>query len=141
MSGICASAARNISSFMTWYSMVLAPAVAVAAALAYFPARRLCRPSRTLAWLGSSAVVAVSPCLIPLTAEPLRFVGSLIAITLLVKLYDVYMESRLAQRMSLESYLAYLPNGFWLVLRNEPGRMLAIRDLRRLACAAPASFC
>lgn len=125
---------------MNWYFIVLAPAVAVAAALAYYPARRLGGASRTLAWLASSAVVALSPCLIPLTSKPLRFVGSLIAITLLVKLYDVYMESRLALHMSLQSYLAYLPNGFWLVLRKEPSRMLLIRDLMRLAWAAPASL-
>ena len=125
---------------MNWHSIVLAPTVAVAAALAYYPARRLGGRCRTLAWLASSAVVALSPGLIPLTSKPLRFVGSLLAITLLVKLYDVYMESRLAQCMSIQSYLAYLPNGFWLVLRKEPSRIPLIRDLRRLACASSASL-
>jgi hypothetical protein len=125
---------------MNWYFIALALAVASAAALAYYPARRLGGRSRTLAWLASSAVVALSPCLMPLTSNPLRFGGSLIAVTLLVKLYDVYMESWLAQGMSLRTYLAYLPNGFWLVLRRVPSRMPVIRDLKRLACAASASL-
>jgi MBOAT, membrane-bound O-acyltransferase family len=134
------SPASNIAIFMNWYFIAVAPAVAVAAALAYYPARRLGGRSRTLAWLASSAVVALSPCLIPLTSKPLRFVVSLIAITLLVKLYDVYKESQLAQRMSLQSYLAYLPNGFWLVLGRVPSRVPLNRDFRRLACVGPASL-
>jgi len=125
---------------MNWKFVALASAVAFAAAIAFYGARRLGGRSRTLAWLACSAAVALSPCLVPLDSKPLRLVESLIAITLLVKLYDVYMEARLAQRMSLQSYAAYLPNGFWLVLRREPGRVPVSRDLRLLACGAPASL-
>jgi MBOAT, membrane-bound O-acyltransferase family len=125
---------------MTWYFAPLAPAVALAAALAFYPARRPGCQIRTSVWLASSVVVALSPCLIPLTAKPLRFVASLLAITLLVKLYDVFREPGLAERLDLQSYLAYLPNGYWLVLRREPGRMPVTRDLRRLGWAGPASL-
>jgi hypothetical protein len=84
--------------------------------------------------------VALSPCLIPTTANPLRFVASLIAVTLLVKLYDTYKEPELAQRLMPRSYVAYLANGFWLVLRREPGRVPAARDRRRLTAAGLASL-
>jgi hypothetical protein len=123
---------------MNWYVIALAPMVAFAAALAFYPARRLGGRGRTWAWLACSAVVALSPCLVPLCAKPVRFVASLTAITMLVKLYDVYMECPLAQHTSLQSYLAYLPNGFWLVLRKEPSRVPWTRDLRRLTCVTAA---
>ena len=95
---------------------------------------------RTPIWLASSVVVALSPCLIPLTAKPLRFAASLIAITLIVKLYDAFREPELAQRLNLWSYLANLPNGYWLVLHREPTRPPATRDLRRLGWLGPASL-
>src|SRR5215218_10641731 len=123
-----------------WPLIALAPILAVAAATAFYPARRLGRRGRTAAWLAASAVVALSPGLIPWTASPWRFASSLIAITLLVKLYDVHREARHALRMRLWAYLAYLPNGFWLVLRREPGSVPAARDVRRLAWAVPASL-
>jgi hypothetical protein len=123
---------------MNWYVIALAPAVAFAAALAFYPVRRKGGRGRTWAWLACSAVVALSPCLVPLDAKPVRFVASLTAITMLVKLYDVYVECGLAQHSSLHSYLAYLPNGFWLVLRKEPSRVPLVRDLRRLRWAVPA---
>jgi D-alanyl-lipoteichoic acid acyltransferase DltB (MBOAT superfamily) len=125
---------------MNWYFVALAPGVAFAAALAFYPVRRPGTRSRTLIWLASSAIVAFSPCLIPSTSKPLRFAASLIAITLLVKLYDMYRERRLAQCMSLWSYLAYLANWFWLVLRREPRRVSVTRDFRCLATALPASL-
>jgi hypothetical protein len=76
--------------------------------------------------------------LIPLNAAPLRFLASLFAITLLVKLYDLHREAPLD--LGLGSYLAYLPNGFWLVLRREPSRPPMPLDLRRLGRRAPAAL-
>ena len=84
---------------MTWYFPPLAPAVAIAAALAFYPVRRPGGRIRTLAWLASSVVVALSPCLTPRTAKPLRFGFSLIAITLMVKLYDAFREPELAHAL------------------------------------------
>src|SRR4051812_41377655 len=88
--------------------------VALGAALAFYPARRLGSRRRTLAWLAASVVVALSPCLIPPASNPLRFIATLVAIAFLTKLYDVHHASRHFQEMSLRSYLAYLPNGFWV---------------------------
>ncbi len=93
-----------------------------------------------LAWSASSVVVALSPCLVPTTSKPLRFVASLVAIALLAKLYDVAREPRLARSLGLRSYLAYLPNGFWLVLRREPRPVPFARDLGHLAWGVPASL-
>jgi MBOAT, membrane-bound O-acyltransferase family len=125
---------------MNWHFALLAPTVALAAALAFYPVRRPGGRIRTLAWLASSVVVALSPCLIPLAAKPSRFGCSLIAITLMVKLYDAFREPELAKGLNLWSYLANLPNGYWLVLRRKPTQMPATRDLRRLRWAAPASL-
>jgi MBOAT, membrane-bound O-acyltransferase family len=91
-----------------------------------------------MAWIASSAVAALSPCVIALDSKPLRLVASLLAITVLVKLYDWYRESRLAQRRSVYFYLANLPNGFWLVLRDEPRPVPVSRDVRQLVWAVPA---
>ena len=131
----------GVPRFISNYELAviaLAPAVALAAALAFYPARRLGGRGRTWAWLACSTVAALSPCLVPLSAKPVRFVASLTAITMLVKLYDVYRQCRLAQHMSLQSYLAYLPNGFWLVLGKEPSRVPLTCDLRRLTWVTPA---
>src|SRR5262245_28428682 len=109
---------------MPWNRLVMGAALAFAAALAFYPARRLGPRSRTLTWLVCSALVGFSPCLVPLTAAPLRLLASLLAITLLVKLYDVYREAQLAPDLSLVTYLAFLPNPFRLVLRKKPDRPL-----------------
>lgn len=125
---------------MNAISVVLAPAVAFAAALAFYPALRLGPPGRAAAWLAASGVVAASPALIPTTVAVPRLAASLVAIALLVKLYDVHRDARLARGVGLRPYLAYLANWFWLVLRREPGPVPAARDRRRLAVAAPASL-
>lgn len=65
--------------------------------------------------------------------------ASLFAITLLVKLYDLYKSAPLGLHLRLGSYLAYLPNGFWLVLRRVPSSPPKIHDLRRLGYRAPAA--
>src|SRR5262245_48524313 len=122
-----------------WITLARASATASAAALAFYPALRLGHRSRTSAWLACSAAVGLSPCLVPLSATPLRFIASLFAITLLVKLHDLHRAARLGLHLSLWSYLAYLPNGFWLVLRRAPSRPPRISDLRSLGCRAPAA--
>ena len=78
--------------------------------------------------------------LIPLEANPLRFLASLFAITLLVKLYDLHRQPLLGLRLSLWGYLAYLPNGFWLVLRRVPSRPPMTLDFQRLRFRAPAAL-
>jgi hypothetical protein len=125
---------------MNWHFLPLAIAVAFAAALAFYPARRCGRPIRKLAGLAASVVIALSPCLIPLDAKPLRFGASLIAIALLVKLYDIYKAPAFAEGMSLRSYFVYLNNWYWLVLRREPNPVPVPRDIRCLAVEGLASL-
>ncbi|SRR5579883_1886405 len=105
---------------MHWNRLAMSSAIALAAALAFYPALRLGRRIRTLVWLFCSAIVGLSPCLIPLGATPLRSIASLLSIGLLVKLYDLNREARLARHLGLGSYLDYILNFFWLVLRREP---------------------
>jgi len=62
-----------------------------------------------------------------------------VAITLLVKLYDLYRAAEFAQRLGFREYLAHLPNGFWLVLRREPAGAPRALDMKRLTWAVPAA--
>ena len=125
---------------MHWNRLAITSAVAFAAALAFHPALRLSRRSRTLVWLVCSATVGLSPCLIPLSAAPPRFIATLFAIGFLTKLYDVHREARLGPHLSLWSYLGYMLNFFWLVRRREPSRSPMVLDLRRLGLRPPAAL-
>lgn len=125
---------------MIWTRLAMASAVALVAALVFYPALRLGHRTRALAWLICSAIVGFSPCLIPPSETPMRLIASLLSIGLLVKLYDLHREARLARHLSLGSYLAYIPNFFCLVLRRKPGRQPRIHDIRRLRARAPAAL-
>lgn len=112
----------------------LAAAIVVAcvAALAFYPALRLRGPVRTLAWAACTAVVAVSPCLIPMSSPGLRQVASMVAISLLVKLYDSFNSGDLARERGFLHYAAWLPNPCWLVLRRVPPPVPREQDWRRV---------
>src|SRR5260221_14639525 len=86
------------------------------AALAFYPALRLRGLFRALAWGACTTVVALSPCLVPLGSTGLRQVASMVAIALLVKLYDAYQSGDLARQRGVLFYAAWLPNPCWLVL-------------------------
>ena len=118
-------------SLFLLFDLAMASAIAFVAALAYYPGR-----SRTTFWLICFTIVAFTPCLITPTAKPLRFLAALIAIDLLVKLYDV----RLNLRISLWQYFVYLSNIFWLVHRRKPSRIPRITDLQRLVFMTPAAI-
>ena len=125
---------------MQWNRLAMASAIAFAAALAFYPALRLSHRGRTLAWVVCSATVGLAPCLISVDANPARFIATLLSIGLLPKLYDLHKEARLSLHLSPWSYVVYLLNFFWLVLRREPSRPLMIHDLRRLVLRAPAAL-
>jgi MBOAT, membrane-bound O-acyltransferase family len=114
---------------------LVAVVVAHIAAAAFFPALGLPRTIRTLAWLVCSAVVGLSPCLVPLGFPTWRLVSTLVAIELLAKLYDVFHSGDLAFRRGIWFYLAWLPNGFWLVLRRTPPPIASRDDWNRLSLA------
>ena len=109
--------------------------VAHVAALVFFPALRLRGPLRTLAWLVCSAFVGLSPCLVPLDSLAWRFVSTLVAISLLAKLYDLFRSGDLAFQRGIRFYLAWLPNAFWLVLRRHPPLIARLDDWNHLPLA------
>ncbi len=106
--------------------------VAYVTALSFFSALRLPKVARCLAWLVCSAIVALSPCLIPVTSSVQRMAGALVAIALLAKLYDAFRAADLHCQKGLRSYMTWLPNGFWLVAREVPPPEPRRRDWNRL---------
>jgi hypothetical protein len=105
---------------MSWFWTLCAVLSSLAAAFAFRLTLNWNRIGRTTAWLIPSLVVALTPCLVPDTELPKRFIAALVAVALLVKLYDLFSQPMLAQRLTLTSYASYLVNWGWLVLRNPP---------------------
>jgi hypothetical protein len=70
-------------------------------------------------WLVSSLVVSCSPCLVPV-GSIWRLASSLVAIALLVKLYDSLHSSQRVSPDRLVSRLSWFGNFFWLVRRLPP---------------------
>ena len=125
---------------MQWHRLTMASAIAFSAALAFYPAMRLGRRGRCWVWLVCSALVGLSPCLVPANANPLRLFATLLSIGLLPKLYNLHDEARFGLRLTLWSYVGYLLNFFWLVRRREPSRPPRNRDLRRLGSSVPGAL-
>src|SRR5579883_1511071 len=57
---------------MHWNRLAMSSAIALAAALAFYPALRLGRRIRTLVWLFGSAIVGLSLCLMPLDSTTIH---------------------------------------------------------------------
>ncbi|MDB5344176.1 MAG: hypothetical protein JWP89_2553 [Schlesneria sp.] len=74
---------------------------------------------RVACWLVSSIVVGCSPCLVPV-GSIWRFAASLIAIGLLVKLYDSLRSSQQESHDRFASRMLWFGNFFWLVQRLPP---------------------
>jgi MBOAT, membrane-bound O-acyltransferase family len=106
--------------------------IAYAAILLFFPAQRLRRLARTLTWLAATAVVALSPALVPLDCSVERLGASLVAIGLMAKLYDLFRTSNERGGRGFRWYAAWLVNFFWLVQRRVPPAWPRSRDWRRL---------
>lgn len=125
---------------MAWTRLGIAGAVvAVAAVLAFVLFPRLTGSARKAVWLVLSAAVAFSPALVPLEPRPFRFVAALLAITVLVKLYDAWHTPEVTEGPSLRESLVDVANGFWLVRRWPPVSVPASSDLRRLLDQAPVT--
>jgi hypothetical protein len=125
---------------MEWLRTLAAITAAYAVAFAFHAALRWNRFARTLAWLIASLVVALSPCLVPLSAPPLRFAAAIFAVATLVKLYDLQWTPAYAQDMTWPTYALYLFNWLWLVRRRTPPPVLAAVDWKRMALTAPAGL-
>ncbi len=94
---------------------------------------------RDAAWLAGSAIIAITPCIVPLEARPVRLALALFAIALLVKLYDLRAHASRAQEMSTLGYASYLSNWCWLVLSWPPSPVARVRDIRRLFLFGPVT--
>jgi hypothetical protein len=95
-------------------------AAANAAALAFYPAMNWRPGLRRTAWIGCTVVVALSPGAVPVRSV-WRMAAGLVAVALLLKLYDLERAAARGLRLNFRSYLAYLPNWFWMV-RRRPAR-------------------
>ena len=95
------------------------------------------RIGRTTSWLVSSLVVASRSLFVPETALPHRFVAALVSVAVVVKLYDLFRQPKLAQRLTLTSYVSYLANWGWLVLRKPPPGVPVDRDFKQLVLSIP----
>ena len=106
-------------------------------ALTFYPAIRLNQGQRSLVWFLTSMVVALSPCVVSLSAKPHRMIASMTAIAILPKLYDLFKTRSIIIEFTIYSYCIYMANGFWLVLRRKPGLVPLKSDYQRLAVAVP----
>jgi hypothetical protein len=120
-------------------SFGLAEACAFAATVVFYPALSADRWTRTMSLLVLSGVILLSPLLVPNDARFLRCLAAVLAVTLMLKLYDLHLGAARGHRPSFGSFLAFLPNIFCLVHRKldaEPRRTRG-QNVRRLALFTP----
>ena len=120
--------------------LAMASILALGVALAFYPAQRFSHTGRTLVWLVCSVAVGLTPCLISIDANPVRLLATLLSIGLLPKLYDLNKAAGFGLHLRPWSYVVYLPNFFWLVLRREPIQPPMKHDLWRLGPRALAAL-
>lgn len=117
-----------------WFSVALATASFAAAAPVLV--RHWQGVARLIVWLAPGVVVALTPCLVPIDSGPWRFLATLWAICLLVKLYDSFHSRDVLTAHSPQFYLTWLPNAFWLVLSRPPASIDSAVDRGRLRSAS-----
>src|SRR4051812_7281234 len=108
---------------MTAFTLAWPLVVDLAAAAAFFPALSLGRRARVAALACTGLAIAASPVLVPVRHPVARFFLSLVAVSLLVKLYDLHVGATVApkgRRPGWVPYWAFLVNWFWLVWRKPP---------------------
>jgi hypothetical protein len=105
---------------MAWLWMLAAVGASLAIGLAFRSTLGFGSRSRAAAWALASLATAMTPCLVPLGAQPQRLIAALVATALMVKLYDVFVQAKLARQMTLVAYAVYLVNWFQLVLAKKP---------------------
>ncbi len=106
--------------------------IALVSAISFFPALRLPGVARTLAWLVCSTVVALSPGLILVTSSLQRWLSALLAVTLLVKVYNAFRTADYFRQRGFWYHITWLLNVFWLVVRKVPPSIPRRRDWERL---------
>lgn len=119
--------------------LILVLVIAYATASAFYPALRATDAKRSITLAAFSGIILASPLLIPSGQPLLRLVASLNATTLVVKLYDLHVDSGRAQRLNFAAFLIYLPNCFNLVLRKNTPSCHHFRwhECRRIVISLP----
>jgi hypothetical protein len=94
---------------------IIAVAVQFSVALSFYPALSWSRAQRRPLAILVIVLIALTPLSLPATARFPRFLSAVIAIALMVKLYDLHRTCGPSVRPTLGAYIAYLPN--WLSCR------------------------
>lgn len=134
MIGVTARLWTNLVSFGISATLSYAAASALYGALRARPAIR-----GTVMVLLSACVLA-TPLLVPAQARLFRTLAAIVAVTMLVKMYDLHVGARYGVLPTIGSVIVFLPNIFSLVHRKldvAPRPPLA-ENVRRLAWAALA---
>jgi hypothetical protein len=123
--------------------LVIAAAFAWSGAAIFYFALSWRMPSRVLAYCLCSAIVALSPALIELDDRDdsiQRLIASLLAISLLVKLYDSFRAPDRFHALGFRFYCSHLANWFWLVVRRQPPARDRAIDIRQVFLSAFVSI-
>lgn len=123
---------------MLWAHWLWPLPVAIICGIAAYPAQRLPRRPRAIVTFVLCILLAVLPIAIAPDPRFLRLIGSLLSVTLGVKVYDLHHATSAGIRLSLWKFCGYLFNPFALVLRrvmSEPRRPL-LADVRQLIFGA-----
>ncbi len=115
-------------------TLALAVAAEFAVAAAFFPALTLQPRQRTVVLLGLYVPIALAPLLVPPAAPIIRFLASVNAAVLFLKLYDLHLGAGWGARPDLRTFLLFLPNWTSMVLRKpyvkpRPNRHENLRSL------------
>jgi MBOAT, membrane-bound O-acyltransferase family len=98
-------------------ALLVATSIPFLCGICFFPATRLSHRPRAVVLFVMECVVLSSPRL-PMPYLWMRFVVSLMAIMVSLKLYDLNKTAGLGVRFTFWRYLLYLPNGFMMVWRR-----------------------
>jgi hypothetical protein len=112
--------------------------LAIVCGIAAYPAQRLPRRPRAIVTFGLCILISISPILIAPRPRFLRLIGSLLSVTLGVKVYDLHHATNVGIRLSIWEFCGYLCNPFALVLRRvmaEPRRPF-LADMRQFIFGA-----
>jgi hypothetical protein len=121
----------------------IAAAFALVAVTLYFFTLGWASRVRRIAWFGCTLIVALSPALVELDDLDdaiQRAAAALLAVALIVKLYDVLHAPRCFHRSGFRFYVWYLANWLWLVVRRRPPSHRRMDDFRQVLLAAPVTI-
>jgi len=105
---------------LPWERFWIALAMEVAVVVALFPALRCNPPLRLLLLLGVGLICAGAPFVIAPAHHAGRFAIVLIASGLGIKVYDLAREASAGRVPTLRTYVRFMTNTFWHVLRRQP---------------------